>query len=154
MNIKKWFSKFRIFKRLKEANITIMDYAYNIDQFRAENNQLKDQLMNRRKRISELETTLLEAVNDLNLLGEKKKRGEILIAEIVKRRDEFINRVSAIPDASITNFNDYKYWISEPFIVDSYKTYVVDKDAIDGMSAIKGFGKILKKIDEKKQSSE
>lgn len=135
MNVKKLFSKVRIFKRLKNLADRLEASSQLNDRLRDDNNTLKDQLMARRKTI--------------NLLGEKKKKGELYIAQLTKRRDEFLNRLSAIPDASITNFNDYKYWLSEPFIVDSYKKYVADKDAIDGMSAIKGFGEIIKKIDEK-----
>lgn len=107
-----------------------------------DNNRLKDQLMTKRKDITDLKDKLVESVNETNLVNEAT-------AELKKRRDEFLKRVmKKIPDSTITNFPDYKYWLSEPFIVDNYGSYEADKSIIDGISAIKGLGKVLEKIEE------
>ena len=138
----------RLKNRLKGVFKTINIFTYirdlktKIGLFREENDRLKQQLINRRKIIKELKTNLLNSINDFNLQSEQAE-------QLIKRRDEFINRLSATPDASINNWADYKFWISEPFIVESFEPYKHDKDAIDGVSAIRGFCNLLKKIDEK-----
>ena len=143
MKIKNFLNRFRFLRKIRLLR-------ERIERLRGDNYTLKGQLMSRRKTINELKENLVKSVNDLNLVSEKKKRGEIFISQMKKRRDEFLKRIGvAVPDASISNFADYKYWLSEPFIVDHYGSYEADKDIIDGVSAIRGFGKVLKKIDEK-----
>ena len=156
LKIKRWFNR--------NIKVIFLRKADLIERFRKENYELKGQLIKKRHIIVAWELKILELTNDLNLLGseldivkEKKKKAEKRIAEHVKiskeitaRRDEFLSRVKAPPDVSITSFNDYKYWISEPFIIADYKVYEPAKGDIDGMSAIRGLGKVFDNIDEKK----
>jgi len=73
--------------------------------------------------------------------------------ELIERRDEFLNRLNAgVPQAN--NFPDYKYWLSEPFIVEKYEIYKEEDKHVDGMSAIKGLGQIFKDLDDKDSKTE
>ena len=145
MKIKKWLGKLRIFKRMRFLESKVRAYQ-------EANHNLKGMLMNRRKTIKELKDNLLKTVNDLNLLEGKKKKGEIYIAELTKRRDEFLRRVqSPVGDANVDRLEDYKFFLSEPFIVDKFEKFVQDTEDIDGDSATKGLGIIFEKLDEKKE---
>lgn len=150
LKIKKWFGNLRVFKRIREAEETIKNYAYNIDQFRAENDQLKDQLMARRKTIKELKDNLIKTTNDLNLLGDKKKKAEIFISQLIKRRNEFLRRIESKTYIDINSMADYKFFLSEPFIKDHYDSYNPNIDDVDRPSIIKGLGKVLDDMDLKK----
>ena len=113
---------------------------------------IKGQMIEKRKTIKELNDNLIKTVNDLNLVAEKKKKGEILIGQLVKRRDELLHRIgSKHIEPSIATFADYKFWIAEPFIKEAFKHYEIDEKAIDAVSAIKGLGSVIKNIDEKSE---
>ena len=122
--IKNWLYKNRrLIKRLREENI-----------------QLKDQMINKRKLIKSMSKNIVDTCNDFNLLGvkcdkvvEKKAKASKLIAtlkitmgETKRRREEFLRRLdSKIPDEVIGGrFENYKYWLAEPFIVDEYEQHL------------------------------
>ena len=152
--IKKWLGKFRIFKKIRFLESKIKAYQ-------EENYNLKGMLMMKRKTITELKDNLVKTVNDLNLLGEKldtvevkKKKAEILISQLVKRRDEFIKRIESKTYIDINSMADYKFFLSEPFIKDHYDPYNPKIDDVDRPSIIKGLGKVLDEMELKKTDDE
>lgn len=142
-----------------------------IKRLREENNQLKDQMINRRKLIKSMSKNIVEICSDLNLLNEKlvkveekKARASKKIAELMnlhkqyeRRRNEVIKRLeSKIPDEVIGGrLENYKYWIAEPFIVDEYVEHLkVDEKTtfVDSFAAYRGIAKVLE--DEQKGKAE
>ena len=142
--IKRWFNKKKIL----------------IERLREENNLLKDQLITKRKEAKIMSKTIVDTCDNINLLQdkivslqEKKKKAEIHIAELVGRKNEVLRRLkSKIPDEVIGGrFENYKYWIGQPFIVENYFAHLkVDDTAtfIDSFAAYRGLAKVLE--DEKK----
>jgi len=134
----------------------IFKRKYLIIRLREENNQLKDNLMNKRKLLKNISENLVKTINQFNIVSEKKARASKKIAELVgtskqliRRRDEFIKRLkSAIPDEVIGGrFENYKYWLAEPFIKDEYVEHKEVNDNttfIDSFSAYRGITKVLK----------
>ncbi len=94
---------------------------------------------------------LVKGSNDYLRLEIRDYRKQLELAnkscnELIERRDEFLNRLNAgIPQAN--SFPDYKYWLSEPFIKEEYEIYKEDDKHIDGISAVKGLGQVLKNIE-------
>ncbi len=121
-------------------------YKGSNEYLRQEARQLKDQLYNRRHTIEELKNNLVESVNSINLINAELDIMCKSVDELKARRDEFIKRLQS-PTPEANNFPDYKYWLSESFIVDNYTPYKFDDTHIDGVSAIKGLGNILKEMD-------
>jgi hypothetical protein len=152
--IRKWISKINIFKRLKDAELLISG-------LKESNYILKGQLMTRRKTMISLVEdmkTLKKEYDDLTLKLEtvemKKRKASVVIAQLVNRRDEFLSRLAApVPSVDIDNFADYKYWISEPFIVEKYDIFTSGKD-VDTKSVLKGLDTIFKNVDGKKKIEE
>ncbi|KKK69506.1 hypothetical protein LCGC14_2933330 [marine sediment metagenome] len=64
MNIKNFIYKLRIFKRIK-------DLTYRLSRFRKENNQLKDQMIFKRKVITELKSNIMKQNEEYSKLSEK-----------------------------------------------------------------------------------
>ena len=150
LKIKKFFNNLRIFKRVKVLTASVANLVESNGLLRDENYRLKGQMITKRKLIKEQGDNIIKTVLDLENCGSKKKKGEILIAQLIGRRDELLHRIgSKIIDPSIGTFADYKFWVAEPFIKDTYSHYKPDKDQIDGVSAIRGLGSVIKKIDEK-----
>lgn len=148
IKIKEYLRKKNVFKRLKDAEFLIK----NLDK---ENYMIKGMLMKKDKKIDVLKNELVGAVNEYNNLGEKvdkleKKKASAskIICELVNRRDEFLKRVNApVPDAEVSTFADYKYWLSESFIVDKYTHYDPKDESIDIDSTIKGLATVLREAE-------
>jgi predicted nuclease with TOPRIM domain len=152
-----FLKKIRIFKRLKDLKLLI-------ERFREENHQLKGQMIQRRKVIAEMKQTIMDLNNGYSLLAEKKDKATKHVAtlavankELESRRDEFIKRLkSKIPDDVIGGrFENYKYWLAEPFIVKEYKKWhgVNDREAfVDQFAVYRGLDKVLE--DEKERDGE
>jgi len=133
----------------------IFKRKYLIVRLREENNQLKDNLANKRKLLKTISENLVKTVAQFNIISEKKDRASKKIAELVnigkqydRRRNEVIKRLeSKMPDDIISGrFEDYKYWIAEPFIVDQYDEHKKINDNItfiDSFSAYRGIAKVL-----------
>jgi len=147
--IKKYLMEHKnVFKRLKDAEILIK----NLDD---ENYMIKGMLMEKDKKIDVLTKDLVETVNEYNILGEefeklkiKKDKASKIICELTKRRNEFLKRVNTpVPDAEITNFPDYKYWLAQSFIVDNFEPFNPKDDKIDMVSSIKGLATVLREAE-------
>lgn len=153
----KFLKKIRIFKRLRE-------YKTKIILFREENYRLKGQLIGKRKSIEEIKTRLIDLNSKHSILTEKKEKASKHIAKLVvanrelkRRRDESIKRLrSEVPDEVIGGrFENYKYWIAEPFIVEKFTSYngIQDRELfIDQFAAYRGLNKVL--TDEQKREAE
>lgn len=147
-NIKEYLSRKNVFKRLKDAEILIK----NLDD---ENYMIKGLLMEYQKKTDVLSKELIDAVNEYNILGEelekvktKKESATKIIHELSKRRDEFLKRVYAqVPDAEISNFSDYKYWLAQSFIVDNFVPFNTKNENIDMVSSIKGLATVLREAE-------
>ena len=138
LKIKKWLFK----KKYERERL--------LKAIREENFNLKGQLMKRRKIIKELNDNLVKTTNDLNLLGDKKKKAEIFISQLIKRRDEFLRRIESKTYIDINSMADYKFFLSEPFIKEHYDSYNPNIDDVDRPSIIKGLGKVLDEMELKK----
>lgn len=130
--IKRSLKKFRIFKRLRE--------------YKTEINRLRDVLIVRNRDIIKIKKEFF--VNIKEVLKSRENFRQISI-----RRDEFLRRLqSKIPDDIMSeSFENYKYWLSEPFIIEKYKSYIEPKDKdvyIDRLSAIRGIDKVLDKAED------
>lgn len=152
-NAVKRLKKIRIFKRIRE-------YKAEINNLLQVTNRLESELEVHRITIKEAMVIYDEAIADLEKVKEKKDKASKRISvqkktikELERRRDEFLLRLkSKIPDTIISRtFDKYKYWLAESFIVDKYEPYVMVDDKsvyIDEISAMKGFSKILDKVEE------
>lgn len=119
-----------------------------IGELRYENSKFKSLYDTQKQNIAELKEEILNTVNDLNLLGDKLTEKENTVKEMIRRRDEVIKRIQ-IKVPPTNNFPAYKYWISEPFIKDSFEEYTESKDEIiDEISALKGLDNALKQFNE------
>ncbi len=156
MNIKNFIYKLRIFKRIK-------DLTYRLSRFRKENNQLKDQMIFKRKVITELKSNIMKQNEEYSKLSEKKDKASKHVVrmsnarkELESRRDEFLNRMkSKIPDDIIGGrFEDYKYWLAEPFIIKEFTRHMKVKEGttfIDSFAAYRGISKVLDDEEKRKE---
>lgn len=136
-------AKLRIFKRLRE-------YKTKIAMLREENNMIKGFMIQKRKQIEELKAKIMLMNNDYSDLNKIK-------IELERRRDEVIKRLkSEIPDGVIGGrFENYKYWIAEPFIVDKYENFVgvnPNEAFVDNFAVMRKLERVVK--DEQKREAE
>lgn len=93
-----------------------------------------------------------------SLKKETEKLGNT-IHDLVTRRDEFLKRLkSKVPDDVLGGqFEDYKMWIAEPYIVKEFEPYKPKSDRdvyIDPHSLLKSIPKMVKKIENPKEEEE
>ena len=149
--------KIRIFKRLREYKDREFNFRNNIQN-------LYIKIWDLKKELKDVSESFIKAIEEHKIemakIADKHEKASKHIAEfkkshteLVKRRDEFLKRLkSKIPDEVIGGkFENYKYWLSEPFIVVKYEPYISinDRDVfIDPFSATRG---IINIIDNKEE---
>ena len=157
--VKRFLSKLRIFKRLREYKEREIVFRDNYQKLLVDISKKARQFQNIIEKNNAFMLKQEEKIENIKVRHDKASKH---YGELINRRDEVINRLQLpAPDSIISGrFSDYKLWIAEPFIKEVYTKYRVESDLgmgnvfIDGSAAIRGLDKIFNIMDEEKDVKE